>query len=63
VREPGKGDAKENDDDRGSDETDQEEIEDVTDVRPLRRGTAAHRRSQLCFSAHRVKQLRLRIDL
>jgi hypothetical protein len=61
--EQGKIDAKENADDRGSDETDQEQIEDATDVRPMRRGTAAGRRSELCFTRHKVKQSRLQIDL
>jgi hypothetical protein len=61
--EQGKGDAKENADDRGSDETDQEEIEDAADARPFRRRTTAGRRSQLCFSAQKVKRLRLRTDL
>jgi hypothetical protein len=42
-----KGDPKQNDNDRGSDETDQEEIEHAADVRPFRRRTAAGRRSQL----------------
>jgi hypothetical protein len=58
-----KGDPKQNDNDRGSDETDQEEIEHAADVRPFRRRTAAGRRSQLCFSAEKFKQPRLRIDL
>jgi hypothetical protein len=61
--EQGKGDAKENADDRGSDETDQEKIEDATDARPFRRRTAAGHRSQLCFSADKFKQPRLRIEL
>jgi hypothetical protein len=59
----GKSDAKENADDRGSDDTDQEEIGDATDVRPFRRRTAAGGRSQPCFSVHKVKQPRLPIDL
>jgi len=39
-----KGDDKENADDRGSDETDRQEIERATDVKPLHRDTAAWRR-------------------
>jgi hypothetical protein len=63
LREQVKGDAKENADGRGSDETDQEEIDHATDVRPLRRGTAAWRRGRRCFPGHKVKQPRLRVDV
>jgi hypothetical protein len=61
--EQGKGDAKENADDRGSNETEQEEIEYGADVRPFRRRTAAGRRSQLCLSGDKFKQPRLRIEV
>jgi len=41
LREQGEGDAKENTDYRGTNETDREEMEEATDARPLGEAAAA----------------------
>ena len=63
LREQEEGAPKENADGRGSDETDQDEIEHETDVKPFRQGTALWLRGRRCFPGRKAKQLRRVVGL